>query len=93
MAQYINKDVLVTEIEKIMEEPAPLHDPQCPWEDGYYCGLYKTECIIDNLEVKEVDLDGEIALWANAIPEIRLDDVERLATYFFELGLKAQKGE
>lgn len=48
----------------------------------------------ENVETKEVDLDLEITLWANAIPEIRLDDVERLARYFFELGLKAQqKGE
>lgn len=33
-----------------------------------------------------MDLDLEITLWANAIPEIRLDDVERLAKHFFELG-------
>ena len=44
----------------------------------------------ENLEVKEVDLDLEITLWANAIPEIRLDDVKRLAKHFFELGLKTQ---
>ena len=48
---------------------------------------------LEKLKVKEVDLDLEITLWANAIPEIRLNDVERLAKYFFELGLKAQKGE
>lgn len=47
----------------------------------------------ENLETKEVDLDLEITLWANAIPEIRLDDVEKLARYFFELGLKTQKKE
>ena len=46
----------------------------------------------ENPEVKDVDLESEITLWANAIPEIRLDDIERLATYFFELGLKVQKG-
>ena len=45
----------------------------------------------ENLETKEVDLDLEITLWANAIPEIRLDDVERLARYFFELGLKKKE--
>ena len=93
MEQYILKSALVAEIEKVIDEPAPSHDQQCPWEDGYYCGLNKAESIIENLEVKEVDLDLEITLWANAIPEIRLDDVERLAKYFFELGLNAQKGK
>ena len=42
--------------------------------------------------MEDVDLNLEITLWANAIPEIQLDDVEKLATYFFELGLKT-KGE
>ena len=51
----IDKDALIAEIERIIEEPAPLHDSQCPWEDGYYCGLGKAESIIDTLEVKEVD--------------------------------------
>ena len=40
--------------------------------------------------MEDVDLNLEITLWANAIPEIRLDDVERLAKYFYELGLKAK---
>ena len=47
---------------------------------------------INNLEVKEVDLGLEIILWTNAIPEIRYDDVKRIAEYFYEFGLKA-KGE
>ena len=42
-----------------------------------------------NSNTKEEDLDIDIALWANALPEIQLDDIERLAKYFFELGLKA----
>ena len=60
MMQYINKSALVAEIEKAIDEPAPLHDQQRPWEDGYYCGLYKVEGIIDTIEVKEVDLGSEI---------------------------------
>lgn len=56
----------------------------------YNKALQEVQCEIDTLEVKEVDLDLEITLWANAIPEIRLDDVERLAKYFFELGLKSK---
>lgn len=58
----------------------------------YNKALQEVQCEIDTLETKEVDLGIEITLWANAIPEIRLDDVERLAKYFFEFGLKA-KGE
>ena len=88
--KLISKDALVAEIEKAIDEPAPSHDQQCPWEDGYCCGLSKAESIIDTLEVKEVDLESEIALWANAIPEIRLDDVDRIVKHFFELGLKTQ---
>lgn len=59
MAKYIDKSAVVAEIEKIIEEPAPSHDSQCPWEDGYYVGLYKAESIIDTLEVKEVDFERE----------------------------------
>lgn len=55
MEQYISKSALVAEIEKKIEEPAPSHDPQCPWEDGYYCGLYTVETIIDTFEVKEIN--------------------------------------
>ena len=65
MEQYISKDALVAEIEKEIDSPSPSHDQQCDWEDGYWCGLSKAECIIDTLEVKEVgepsnDLEKEI---------------------------------
>lgn len=53
--ELIDKSAVIAEIEKLLDEPAPSHDPQCPWEDGYCCGLYKAECIIDTLEVKEVE--------------------------------------
>ena len=56
----IDKDKTVAEIEEAIDGPAPLHDQQCSWEDGYYCGLYKAESIIDTLKVKEVDLAKEI---------------------------------
>lgn len=64
-----DKDALVDEIEKAIGRPAPSHGQQCSWEDGYYCGLYKAESIIDDLfmfsdsiKVKEVDLENEIKL-------------------------------
>ena len=58
--KLIDKDALVAEIDKTIDEPAPSHDQQCPWEDGYYCGLYKANAIIDTLEAKDVDLAKEI---------------------------------
>ena len=58
--KLIDKDKTVAEIEEAIDRPAPLHDQQCSWEDGYYCGLYKAESIIDTLDVKEVDLAKEI---------------------------------
>ena len=60
MAHLIGKDALEAKIEKVIDEPAPLHDQQCTWEDGYYCGLYKAENLLGTLEIKEVDLDEEL---------------------------------
>jgi hypothetical protein len=93
MTQYIDKDALVAEIKKIKsyigsDKYLSDFEKGCNFGREDVCDSLLN--FIDTLEVKEVDLDGEIALWANAIPEIRLDDVERLAKYFFELGLKAQ---
>lgn len=100
--QYIDKDALVEVIEKAIDEPAPSHDQQCPWEDGYYCGLIKAESIIDNFEVKEVkevDLNKEIYE-----AEKRFGDIDEMGGYrilifddefrdvlhhFFELGRNA----
>lgn len=59
MEQYINKAALAAEIEKAIDSPAPSHDQQCDWEDGYWCGLSTAECIIDTFEVKEVDLENK----------------------------------
>ena len=65
--KLIDKDKIVAEIEEAIDGPAPLHDQQCSWENGYYCGLYKAESIIDTLEVKEVDLEEDAELIANDI--------------------------
>ena len=82
--KLIDKDALVAEIERRIKEIEEMGTPLSP--KGTLTNLL---CHINTLEVKEVDLDLEITLWANAIPEIRLDDVERLAKYFFELGMRA----
>ena len=111
--ELIDKSAIVAEIEKVADEPAPSHDQQCPWEDGYYCGLYKVMLILDTLEVKEVDLEKEVHsqmdLLCNLLcymdelsngasegiyplPEKVIENLQRFAKHFFELGLK-MKGE
>ena len=67
MKHLVDKDKILAKIEEAIDGPVPLHDQQCPWEDGYYCGLYKAEGIINTLEVKEVDLEEEAELIANDI--------------------------
>ena len=104
MKELIDKSEVIAEIEKVIDEPAPSHDQQCPWEDGYYCGLYKAESIIDTIEVKEVNLDfPTFAKEMDAIfvlPSSETKNTEEnplnweyaIAKHFFELGIKS-KGE
>lgn len=53
----------------------------------------------ENLEVKEVDLKKEVELWMQSKPSVNFewgniaDAMRDCAKHFFELGLKAQKGE
>lgn len=91
MEQYISKSSVITEIEKRYEY----------WKEKEFNShsieseIRMSECkhlilLLNTIETKDVDLNLEITLWANAIPEIQLNDVERLAKYFFELGLQAK---
>ena len=105
MKQLIDKFTLKAELEKAIDGPAPPHDQQCPWEDGYYCGLYRAESIIDTLETKDVDLEKElerldsllfdldgIAI-AGTTSYLTVEDLKDIAKRFYELGLNTQKGE
>ena len=102
--KLIDKDKIVAEIEKAIDESVPSHDQQCPWEDGYYCGLHKAESIIDTLEVKEVDLEKLLSDLDRYIKEfVATEEFEResiiaghywvIAKHAFLLGLKTQKGK
>lgn len=96
MKHLVDKDKILAKIEEAIDGPVPLHDQQCPWEDGYYCGLYKAEGIIDTIEVKEVDLEKEIELIKGDYAQVDVawnKDFDFIAKHFFELGLKAYKGE
>ena len=106
MAQYIDKDALVAEIENILDYTDE------HWDTDYATGArwftHKLRDAINNLEVKEVDLEKEIQQQYNVHKNpdnsiakdcviMTKDGFEYFAKYFFELGMsvsnKAQKGE
>ena len=98
MAQYI-KDDLVAEIEARYNEclkRAKIIDADY-WNAK--ADAYRNVLVIlnDTLKVKEADLEREIDNWIcdNAITheDCSVTDVISTANHFFELGLKAQKGE
>lgn len=91
MKELIDKAEVVREIEKLSAYLDCLHEQRI---------IEKILSIIDTLEVKEVDLEKEIKSWLDHghITDTRYDDyddndIESTAKHFFELGLKAQKGE
>ena len=107
MTQYINKDVLVAEIERqynyLREHPGT-------YGAGFILGFrqagWQISDFIDTLEVKEVDLDKHLkediedvffdldgVAVKGATHYLTVEDVKDIAKHFFELGLKAQKGE
>lgn len=99
--ELIDKSAVVAEIEK---KKIPF---KRDFEDGnyptYLCALMDFEDFINSLEVKEVDLKKEFSQWWKSgkakdynvdILYERYSNVSmKLAKHFFELGLKAQKGE
>jgi len=99
MKHYIDKDALVAEIKKIEEQnPHIQHGDMLVNRDrSIRCNLLEDLLeFLDTLEVKEVDLEHEI----NKVKkmqrnfEIKNDTIiDFCAKHFFELGLKAQKGE
>ena len=98
MAHLIDKDALVAEIEKCYNEclkRAKIIDSDY-WNakaDAYRNVL---ALLYDTLEVKEVDLEKEMDFVKDAYYYFTSDEKDsmmKVARHFFELGLKAQKGE
>ena len=90
MAQYIDKSALVAEIERrqnFHHKRGNQHD-SCV-EDV----LYGILSYINTLEVKDVDLDAEWVKYFENRGDMATVNIKHLAKHFFELGLKAQKGE
>ena len=96
MAHLIDKDALVAEIENIRKHYIERDD----FDNRWNFALNKILSIIDNLKVKEVDLDFMLHEYWNISPKICVDCLEsatmtkdemiNFAKHFFELGLKAQ---
>lgn len=107
MKQYIDKDAVVAEIERlILNGQTELKESEERKDYESYVALAEriATCInvlsfLDTLEVKEVNLDREIRRYRmrNSIIQHReeslYDYMANVAKHFFELGLKAQKGE
>ena len=101
MAQYIDKSALVAEIERrenICKKV--VLDLRTEENKDYYQGkaeAYKeTLDFLNILEVKKVDLDyieEELIRIHKPDGDFGWGTLYNVATHFFELGLKAQKGE
>ena len=101
MAQYIDKAAIVAEIERLIETNK-VFKKTWKWKFKWF---YRTivgrlevleglKIFLNTLEVKEVDLEKEIKKYIeNNICGYCVPGVEETAKYFYELGLKAQKGD
>ena len=92
MAQYINKDAVVSELKKRINDY---------WSDSentmgiYPYALEEVIKYVDTLEVKEVDLEKEAVLWIEENKDTAgFFHLVDYAKHFFELGVKVNhKGE
>ncbi len=98
--KLIPKDALLAEIERrIADNKKDIERASHKNLEEYFEGyedalvLLKTK-FLDTLEVKEVDLEEEYNNYMEKYNGVWVDsDYIKFAKHFFELGLKAQKGE
>lgn len=92
MAQYIDKSILVAELERGIKE----RDSKIK-RGSWVTSTFLFEDLldfIDTLEVKDVNLEEEIDNWYNTMcVPVTTNALKETAKHFFELGFKAQKGE
>jgi len=102
MSQYINKIDVIAEIEKRIQElhPTNTHKIQVGEKMDrdvlmWLNALTWVKKILNTIEVKEVNLDKEIDKWIEdwTCNGYCSASIAETAEYFFELGLKSQKGE
>ena len=91
--KLIDKAAVVEKLERLYNlEYSNTSDLSC----GKKIMLRNILCLLDTLEVKEVDFDftKEVDMWVKDNGDTNgFFNVQDLAKYFFKLGLKAQKGE
>lgn len=99
MAQYIDKSALVTEIERLKSIQLSIFS-KGETEESCYKSLScisvynEVLSLLDTLEVKEMDFDDFGFYWGEYVSNLGGDiNNYEVAKYFYELGLKAQKGE
>jgi len=112
MTQYIDKSVLVAEIDRWIELLTNEKSQEGVSQidklslGGRIAELQEVKVFLDTLEVKEVDLEKHLkediedlffdldgVAIKGATRYITVEDIKDIAKHFFELGLKAQKGE
>ena len=109
MAQYIDKDALVEEIENrikkyiLLQQKPEMSDLQEELQNKIDCLNSIKGYILNTLEVKEVDYEKEIEEHVLSMPMSEFTHESEVEGYwdwareefrhFYELGLKAQKGE
>ena len=99
--KLIDKDALVAEIErrkKIHFNDYHINGNNNPADYGACNALTQILDFINTLEVEEVDWEKEFYDFLDTCTgkdngHLSEDELFRIAEYFFELGLKAQKGE
>ena len=89
MTQYIDKDALVAEIEKLLDKGKYHEEYDCAYRDGNNGALYALKGKLNTLEAKEVDLDEEIAnqYESNYEDYLTYEEFADIAKHFYELGL------
>lgn len=96
--KLIDKEILLLKIDSKIEEAQKVFNvAPSSVIGGMIEGYTRTKKIISYLEVKEVDLcKEEERIWKDfnmGERHLSKNDLEKISKYFFELGLKAQKGE
>ena len=97
MAQYIDKDALIAEIEKKLDK----HNKLQSFNYGAVKDLESLLNFLDTLEVKEMDLDKEFEQFLDEVEGVprmwhsdeQIEWAKDIAKHFYELGLKTLKGE
>lgn len=104
MTKYIDKSAVVAELNRFIAELVEKGEDTM-FEQGRISAFEDVKVFINNtLEVKDVDLEGELNNWRhnhfhgkrdqNAAGEyLKRNSQLDIAKHFFELGFKAQKGK